>query len=83
MMLMNLLRNTAFLLLGASLVGFVWLAWFLIATPAESFDTQGPGLLAAFVMIGSQVLGVLGIALIAVWKFISLWTTARQEGRNE
>ncbi len=61
---MKIFKYVAFTALGLSLAGFVWLGWFLAATPASGFDTQGPGLLGAFVMFGSQVLGVAGIVLL-------------------
>jgi len=79
---MNILKYLAFLILGLSVAGFVWLAWFLITTPSSSFDTQGPGLLGAFVMFGSQVLGIVGIALTVIWKLISMWLNYRGDGEH-
>jgi len=64
---MNILKYTAFLLLGFSFAGFLWVAWLLIVTPTSSFDTQGPGLAGAFVMFAAQILGFVGIFLFAVW----------------
>lgn len=63
--------------MGLSLAGFIWLAWFLLATPASSFDTQGPGLLGAFVMFASQWLGVVGLVLLVVWRTLSIWLDRR------
>jgi hypothetical protein len=75
---MNILKYTAFLFLGFSLAGFLWLAWFLITTPATSFDTQGPGLFGAVIMFAAEVLGIVGILLFATWIAIS----AFRGGRN-
>jgi len=77
---MKIFKYIALSILGLSVAGFIWLGWFLITTPASSFDTQGPGLLGAFVMFGSQVLGVIGLGLLIVWKVISIWLSRRDHG---
>ncbi len=64
---MNTLKYTAFLFLGFSFAGFLWVAWLLIVVPTSSFDTQGPGLVGAIVMVAAQILGFVGIFLFAVW----------------
>ena len=70
---MKLLKYLGISILGLSLAGFAWLAWFLFTTPASDFDTQGPGLLGAFVMLGSQLLGLVGASLLLIWKLVSVW----------
>lgn len=74
---MKFLKYTAFSFLGLSLAGFVCLAGFLIMTPASNFETQGPGLLGAFVMFGSEILGAVGIVLLIIWKLASIWINDR------
>lgn len=46
-------------------------------TPASNFETQGPGLLGAFVMFGSEILGAVGIVLLIIWKLASIWINDR------
>jgi TRAP-type C4-dicarboxylate transport system permease small subunit len=75
---MNILKYTAFLFLGFSFAGFLWVAWLLIVTPTSSFDTQGPGLVGAFVMFAAQILGFVGIFLFAVWIAISSYRGSRR-----
>ena len=75
---MKIIKYISYAILGLSLAGFIWLGWFLVITPASSFDTQGPGLLGAFVMFGSQVLGVVGIILLSIYKVIMRCLVARE-----
>ena len=79
---MKFLKYFSFIVLGLSLLGFFWLAWFLFSTPSSAFDTQGPGLLGAFVMFGSQVLGVAGIVLFMTWKLMSMWLERRNNDKH-
>ncbi|MDH3856565.1 MAG: hypothetical protein OEV07_01105 [Gammaproteobacteria bacterium] len=79
---MKIFNYIALSILGLSIAGFIWLGWFLVTTPASSFDTQGPGLLAAFVMFGSQVLALVGMGLLIVWKVISIWLSSRDNGEQ-
>ncbi len=79
---MKLFKYLAFSILGISLAGFVWLGWFLVATPSTDFDHQGPGLFGAFVMFGSQVLGVTGIVLLIIWKFLSILLNSKKSREN-
>ncbi len=75
---MNILKYTAFLILGFSVAGFLWVAWLLIVTPTSSYDTQGPGLVGAFVMFAAQIFGFFGIFLFAVWIAISSYRGSRK-----
>ena len=79
---MRLLKYFALFVSGLSLTGFIWLAWFLFSTPSSAFDSQGPGLLGAFVMFGSQVLGVVGIVLFVSWKLMSMWLERRSSDKH-
>ena len=79
---MKLFRYFAFTVLAFSLAGFIWLGWFLVATPSSDFDHQGPGLLGAFVMFGSQILGVAGIVLMIAWKLVSMWFNSKKSREN-
>jgi len=75
--MMKILKYIAISILGLSVAGLIWVGWFLFTTPASSFDTQGAGLLVAFVLYGSQVLAVVGIGLLIAWKVISIWLGRR------
>lgn len=79
---MKIFKYLAISVLGLSVAGLIWVGWFLVTTPASSFDTQGPGLLAAFVLYGSQVLAVGGMGLLIVWKVISIWLVRRDNGKQ-
>ena len=79
---MKTFKYIAFSILGLSIAGFIWLAWFLITTPASDFDTQGPGLLGSMVMFASQVIGIVGLALLLIWKAISNWLGSREDGKQ-
>ena len=81
-MALNYLKFLALGLLGLSLACFIYLAWFLLTTPADSFDTQGPGLSGAFVMFGGQVLAAAGLVLLIVWKEISLLLASRKSAET-
>lgn len=74
---MQVFKYIAFLITGLSIAGFIWLGGFLILTPASAFDTQGPGLFGALLLFGSQVLGMVGIVLVIIWKATSLWQRHR------
>lgn len=67
---MLILKRTGQTLIVLSLLGFSWLAWILLATPAERFDTQGPGILGAVVMFAAQLIGYVGLVLLAIWWLI-------------
>ena len=67
---MLILKRTGQTLIGLSLLGFIWLAWILLATPVERFDTQGPGILGAVVMFAAQLSGCVGLVLVALWWLV-------------
>lgn len=79
---MKILKYIGASILGISVAGFIWLAWFLITTPASDFDTQGPGLLGAILMFGGQLLALGGVFLLLAWKAISAWP-AHKERRSQ
>ena len=74
---MTYLKYTAMVFIVVSLAAFAWLAWFLLSTPSSAFDTQGPGLLGAFVMFGAQIAGIVGISLFAIWLVLRWWQNAQ------
>lgn len=84
---MQKLKTTAYLFSVISIAAFLWVAWFLISTPASSFDTQGPGLVGAIVLFFAQVSGIFGIILFAVWIGFSVyrgsWSRPDQLNRTE
>ena len=77
---MLLLKRAGQACLLLSLIGFLWVAWLLIGVPTELFNTQGPGVFGAIVLLFAQISGGVGITLLVIW-WVVFWEARLRSAR--